>query len=272
MKSVYRRFYQDVGRKYPESEIVYRSLRGRLRAEFIRSVMAGWKGRLLDIGCNTGEYLKTYNGGSAVGADISMDLLYKAKRAGIPAALILGDAEDLGFLKPDTFDHVLCSEVLEHVFRPQAVMQAIGRLLKPGGSCLITTPEYDEMRPDWVETGTLGAYGIRGMKGERYFHTAFHAEELAAMAVSAGLEIRDSGTLEKEVRYAAKLPAFFFVIIRWFNACVFRSSALDRWNQSFFDRFSCSIYRMMCLAGLNAWMVRRIPRGVRSYVMAEKPS
>jgi SAM-dependent methyltransferase len=42
---------------------------------------------------------------------------------------------------PDgTFDAVLCTEVLEHVVDPMAVVAEFSRLLKPGGKLLITAP------------------------------------------------------------------------------------------------------------------------------------
>jgi len=51
---------------------------------------------------------------------------------------------------PDaTFDAILCTEVLEHVVEPVAVVQEFSRLLKPGGQLWLTTPHgtYVHMEP-----------------------------------------------------------------------------------------------------------------------------
>lgn len=47
---------------------------------------------------------------------------------------------------PDaSFDGVLCTQVLEHVAHPQAVIREIFRVLKPGGRCLLTAPQWTEL-------------------------------------------------------------------------------------------------------------------------------
>lgn len=48
-------------------------------------------------------------------------------------------------IKGESFDGVLCSEVLEHLFEPHKVIQEFARVLKPGGHVLITVPNFDNI-------------------------------------------------------------------------------------------------------------------------------
>jgi ubiquinone/menaquinone biosynthesis C-methylase UbiE len=56
------------------------------------------------------------------------------------SALMAGDAETLAF--PDsTFDLVIASEVLEHLWAPENFVNETYRTLKPHGSLILETPE-----------------------------------------------------------------------------------------------------------------------------------
>jgi ubiquinone/menaquinone biosynthesis C-methylase UbiE len=49
------------------------------------------------------------------------------------------DAEQLAFAD-NSFDLVICSEVLEHVLNPRQALAEIRRVVKPGGTVIVTTP------------------------------------------------------------------------------------------------------------------------------------
>ena len=40
----------------------------------------------------------------------------------------------------DSFDMVYCGEIIEHLFNPDHLLDEVHRILKPGGKCIITTP------------------------------------------------------------------------------------------------------------------------------------
>lgn len=44
-------------------------------------------------------------------------------------------------LDPESFDLVLCSEVIEHISDPHGVLRGIFRLLRPGGVLVLSTPQ-----------------------------------------------------------------------------------------------------------------------------------
>ncbi len=75
-----------------------------------------------------------------------------------------------------SFDVILCTEALEHVPRPEAVIREIARLLKGGGSVILTAPlgsglhqepfhYYGGFTPYWYRL-VLGEYGFRDIQIE----------------------------------------------------------------------------------------------------------
>ncbi|MFP4459969.1 MAG: class I SAM-dependent methyltransferase [Candidatus Zixiibacteriota bacterium] len=56
-------------------------------------------------------------------------------------AILQGDGTKLPF-DDDTFDYILCSEVLEHVPNRADMISEYARVLKPGGHVIITTPNW----------------------------------------------------------------------------------------------------------------------------------
>lgn len=104
-------------------------------------------GRLLDVGGGErpygalfAPYVKRYVGleyppmADNLAPEIWRDL--KRVRAIID---VFGDGYSLPFAE-ESFETVLCSEVLEHVSDPERILREIGRVLKPGGVVLLTVP------------------------------------------------------------------------------------------------------------------------------------
>lgn len=102
----------------------------------IRFVRRHARGRILDLGCATGNYclhLKNL-GYDIAGADVRPEYVSIAASRGVEAYLI-----ERGVPLPDkSFDTVLLFEVLEHLEDPLAVLREASRLAR--GNVLITTP------------------------------------------------------------------------------------------------------------------------------------
>ncbi len=275
MEKSYYKFYRDLGEHFPEEEIVYKTLRGKMRKKFILNYIKCLKGTLLDIGCNKGLYIANYIGGSAVGIDLSSHVLqYVLKRerqSDFPVFCVVGDAEDVNFLKKGTFDHIICSEVLEHVYNPWKVISGIASILKPGGSVLITTPNYKNKKPNYINSSYLEKFGIEGMKDGSYYHTAFKPEEIAVMFAECGLNIVDKGTLEQEVKCSTRIPALLCYTIHYMNKFSIKSRKIDEWNGIVLDLFSQGFYYLARFLQIDSLLKRIYHEGVRSFVIARKP-
>lgn len=106
---------------------------------------AGKPGRLLEIGTGAGFFLKAAEraGWSVAGVELSSEgAAFARDRLGLE--IRQEAAESLTF-PARTFDVAVMFDVIEHLFDPKAVLEAIGRVLKPGGLLLITTPNFDAL-------------------------------------------------------------------------------------------------------------------------------
>lgn len=118
---------------------------GHTRLRRILELAGDVKGkRIIDAGCARGYLGAQFRerGAYVVGLDISSEVVAQAREKldeAYPADLEETWPRELA---ENTFDMVVLAETLEHVFDPVAVLKQAHRVLKPGGSVLITTPNF----------------------------------------------------------------------------------------------------------------------------------
>jgi methionine biosynthesis protein MetW len=97
----------------------------------------------LDIGCGDGDitlFLKEkMNAINCYGIEISQEAAFEAKKKGVEAYNMDIDKSDLPF-KDNFFDVIYCGEIIEHVFDTDHLLEEAFRVLKLGGTCILTTP------------------------------------------------------------------------------------------------------------------------------------
>jgi SAM-dependent methyltransferase len=104
---------------------------------------------VLDLGCGEGALLQAA-GLRGIGVDLNPERLALAVEKGL--RVVRADGGSLPFAD-DTFDVVVCMEVLEHVPRIEPVISEVARVLRPGGRWIISVPSvtlrsWYEMRKD----------------------------------------------------------------------------------------------------------------------------
>jgi ubiquinone/menaquinone biosynthesis C-methylase UbiE len=141
------------------NSIEQQRLSGMLR-EAVQSVQTGAQPvRGLDFGCGSGNLTRHLInlGVQTVSADVSDDFLEAIRRkfsaTGLSETLRL-NGTDLANVPEAHFDLVATYSVLHHVPDYLAIVQEMGRVLKPGGVLYIdheVTPDYYERSPAYAE-------------------------------------------------------------------------------------------------------------------------
>lgn len=100
--------------------------------------------RLLDVGCGNGSLTAALAqpGWQVLGVDSSHSGIEQARRhfphIEFAVADLTGDLPP-GYA-PESFDAIVCVEVIEHVYDPRSLARNCHALLRPGGFALFTTP------------------------------------------------------------------------------------------------------------------------------------
>ncbi|HEX2090441.1 MAG TPA: methyltransferase domain-containing protein [Actinomycetota bacterium] len=108
----------------------------RERFRVIRGMVDGSR-RILDIGCGSSRILQSLP--QAVGLDMQIRKLRWLRAPG--RQLVQGSLSQLPF-EDDSFDAVICSEVIEHIPREEIDLTDMVRVLAPGGALVLGTPDY----------------------------------------------------------------------------------------------------------------------------------
>ena len=106
--------------------------------------------KILDVGCGRGEYLKGFStlGLSGYGIDKSINIAkgQLSMNSFFPLAkeLKYADLDFCGLLpwKEQIFDWVFTKSVIEHLYRPDCLLEECYRVLKEGGGIIVMTPDF----------------------------------------------------------------------------------------------------------------------------------
>jgi SAM-dependent methyltransferase len=139
--------------------------RARRQARMLAAVLRGFAGRavILDLGCGDGSALAvaaTQNPRHRfAGIDWSGDALRRAHALGL--TVLRGSVSPRLPVADGAADVVIMSELIEHLVDPDGAVAEARRVLRPGGSLLLSTPNLAA----WYNRGLLAA-GIQPVFSE----------------------------------------------------------------------------------------------------------
>lgn len=121
-------------------------------------LVAGLRGRVLEVGAGTGLNLERYRGDVTVVAvepepTMARKASVRARQAAVPVRVVRGVAEALPF-PDDTFDAVVACYVLCSVLDQRRAIGELRRILRPGGEVRV----YEHVRsghPGWARVQDL---------------------------------------------------------------------------------------------------------------------
>jgi ubiquinone/menaquinone biosynthesis C-methylase UbiE len=127
-------FFDDLGVRQDVEEDPILNYEQKVRRCQIADLLDAEEGGLvLDAGCGSGRdtfAISTASRGEYVGVDISRQSLREALRRHPQAHLIRADLRYLPF-KNESFNQIVCSEVLEHIPSWRKAVRELYRVLKP---------------------------------------------------------------------------------------------------------------------------------------------
>jgi SAM-dependent methyltransferase len=169
-------------------------------AHMLTSVLRGVPGpaRILDVGCGDGTAAvlaaERNPGHHMIGLDWSAGALGRARQLGL--SVVRGGVDPPGLPFADqAADVVIMSELIEHLVDTDAALDEVHRVLKPGGSLLLSTPNlaawYNRglvalgVQPIFSEVSMHGVYGRPGRQVAGHLHL-FTQRALVALLAARG--------------------------------------------------------------------------------------
>jgi 2-polyprenyl-3-methyl-5-hydroxy-6-metoxy-1,4-benzoquinol methylase len=158
-------------------------------ARLVELALEGGPRDVLDVGCSSGYLARplTDAGARVLGLEIDPDAAAQARS--VCAEVVVGDVESMELpFERESFDVILCGDVVEHLRDPGAALARLRPLLRPRGRLVLTTPNV----ANWSMRLSLLAgrwrYTERGILDRTHTHL-FTRKTLVETVETAGYRI-----------------------------------------------------------------------------------
>ncbi|MDP8256350.1 MAG: glycosyltransferase [Candidatus Alcyoniella australis] len=145
--------------------------------------------RVLDLGCGAGygaQLLLQSGAQSVLGLDVASEAVEYARQnySADNLRFEIGDAANPE-IEPQSFDLVVCFEVIEHLLQQRELVQAAARTLVPGGLFVVSTPNV--AAPSYEEhDNPFHVKELNRKQFDKLLHGAFQHVELLGQSRFAG--------------------------------------------------------------------------------------
>ena len=178
-----------------ERHLIYKSpfhysIATRVRNPYFLRFLAPQPGeRILDVGCGVGYFVALFNlsGCSVWGVDVDL-VSVRAAREQYGQRFAVGRGEELPFAA-DTFDKLICSEVLEHIKDDARAVSELCRVAKDGATVIVTTPSPEGVFGSRIKSICHGSNGEHCW--EAHQREGYTAVELCSLLQDQGMEVQD---------------------------------------------------------------------------------
>lgn len=153
--------------------------------------------KIMDVGCGDGFHLSLLRkfgnkNWKLEGVDLDRRAIKAAERSGLKVHF--GSVESLDLTK-NSYDLIFMIQTIEHVERPDEILDSVFRLLKPGGRLVIVTDNTDSIDFRLFKGGYWGGYHF-----PRHLNL-FNKLSLAKLAVKTGFSVANITTLVSPVNW-----------------------------------------------------------------------
>jgi len=167
-----------------------------IRTEYVKKFVDINEKKLLDVGCGGGVLSESMaeNGATVTGIDLAEESLEVAKlhlyESHHKIKYTNQSVENFAQNNKNSFDVIVCMELLEHVPDPQSIINACSTILKPGGWLFLSTLNRT---PESMVIGILMAEHVMGLipKGTHHYNQFIKPSELVGGIETSQLVVKD---------------------------------------------------------------------------------
>jgi len=167
-----------------------------VRTDYVKQFVNLKDKTVLDVGCGGGVFSESMaiSGGDVTAIDLAEESLEVAKLHLYESQLKIDykkqNVEDFANENANSFDVIVCMEMLEHVPDPQSIVDACAKILKPGGWLFLSTINRS---PQAMMLGIFVAEHVMGLvpKGTHHYNQLIKPSELTKGIEKSGLTVKD---------------------------------------------------------------------------------
>jgi SAM-dependent methyltransferase len=167
--------------------------------KFLETYSADIKGHVLEVG--TDEYTKKFGG-----KDVQKNEILHVS-ADYERATIVADLTQADNVADNQFDCVICTQTLQFIYKVEAAITTLFRILKPGGTLLVTFPgvsqisryDMDRWGDYWRFTSASASRLFADLGSNANVEVVAYGNVFAAIAFLHGLAVEDFTSAELDV-------------------------------------------------------------------------